>query len=95
MEGVCEIVLIDLNTTYVLAKFELAKCLGEKVVEKVGQGQRLCVNIVQFWRATHRQKEDGEGDCEICSDRSQPYLCFGQLEMLIDYSQNSKPVFSS
>ena len=30
--------LIELNTTYVVAKFELARCL----VEKVRQGQRLC-----------------------------------------------------
>ena len=37
-EGGCEIVLIDLNPTYVVAKFELAKCF----VEKVGMGQRLC-----------------------------------------------------
>ena len=37
-EGGCEIVLIDLNPTYVVAKFERAKCF----VEKVGQGQRLC-----------------------------------------------------
>ena len=34
----CEIILKDLNPTYVVAKFELAKCL----VEKVGQGQKLC-----------------------------------------------------
>ena len=34
----CEIALIDLNHTYVVAKLKLAKCF----VEKVGQGQRLC-----------------------------------------------------
>ena len=30
--------LIELNSAYVVAKFELARCL----VEKVGQRQRLC-----------------------------------------------------
>ena len=34
----CEFFLIELNPAYVLAKFELARCL----VEKVEQGQRLC-----------------------------------------------------
>ena len=38
----CENVLIHLNATYVLEKFELAKCC----VEKVEYGQRLC-NIVR------------------------------------------------
>ena len=71
----CEIVLIDRNPAYVVAEFELAKCC----VEKVGQGQRLCncVNM-NFWRATHRQGEDGEGGLPNFFDKSQPYLGFGQ-----------------
>ena len=37
----CEIILIDLNPTYVVAKFELAKCF----VGKGDQGQRLCTSV--------------------------------------------------
>ena len=43
-----------------VAKFELAKCL----VEKVGQSQRLCncVNSLIFWKATDGQGgRDGKG----------------------------------
>ena len=38
MEGGCEMYSIDLNPSYVLAKFELDHYL----LGKVGQGQRLC-----------------------------------------------------
>ena len=34
----CEFFFIELNPAYVVTKFELARCL----VEKVEQGQRLC-----------------------------------------------------
>ena len=58
-EGGCEIVLIDFNPAYVVAKFELAKCL----VEKVGQGQRLCncVNCLIFGRLPTGRGTDGKG----------------------------------
>ena len=64
-----EIVLIDLNPTYVVTLFELAKCL----VENFDQGRRLCdcVNS-QIWRATHRQGgvwELGKGSWN-CFDES-------------------------
>ena len=71
----CEFIFIDLNLTCVVAKFELARC----IVEKVGHGKRLC-NCVnsQFLRATYKQGEGGgERFVNFC-DRSEPYLCFGQ-----------------
>ena len=72
----CEFLLIELNPTYFVAKFELARCF----VEKVGQRQRLC-NCVnsQILRATHRQREGGGGRFVNFFDRSKPYLCFGQI----------------
>ena len=55
----CEIFLIEFNPTYVVAKFKLATC----VVEKVGQGQRLCncVNIQIFEGYPGAGGTDGKG----------------------------------
>ena len=60
-------IFVDLNLTYVVAKFELAR----RLVEKVGQRQRLC-NCVNshFLRATHRQGEGGGGRFVNFFDRS-------------------------
>ena len=61
MEKSCDFFYIA-QLYYVVAIFELAGCL----VEKVGQGQRLC-NCVnnQFFRAIHMQGEGEEGDLSI------------------------------
>ena len=57
---------VDLNLTYVVAKFELARWLVEKLdsVKDI-----LIVWIVKFFMATHRQGEGGGGKFVIILDR--------------------------
>ena len=80
-EGGCEFIFIDLNLTYVVAKFELARYL----VEKIGQAQRLCncVNSQILEGYQCRDRRDGlEESCEfIFIDLNLTYVV-AKLELL-------------
>ena len=72
----CEFFSIELNPAYVVTKFELARCL----VEKVEQGQRLC-NCVnsQIFEGYPQARVGGGGRLVNFFDTSKPYLCFGRI----------------
>ena len=72
--GSWEYIFIDLNLAYVVAIFELARCL----VEKVEQGCET-VWMVKFFRATLGQEGRMGRGLRIYFHRSQTYLCCGQI----------------